>query len=81
MLFSSALSPLTRGWSLKTGPPTGIFLMSDNNAITLGPMAAHVALPWIHRLFSGSGRLPRTAQKRKSVIFLVGKRSDPLHVY
>src|SRR5438067_7410770 len=27
-----------------------------HNAITLGPMAAHVALPWIHRLFSNLKR-------------------------
>ena len=27
-----------------------------NNAITLGPMAAHIALPWIHRLFSNLKR-------------------------
>ena len=28
----------------------------QHNAITLGPMAAHVALPWIHRLFSNLKR-------------------------
>jgi hypothetical protein len=27
-----------------------------HNAITLGPMAAHAALPWIHRLFSNLKR-------------------------
>jgi hypothetical protein len=27
-----------------------------HNAITLGPMAAHIALPWIHRLFSNLKR-------------------------
>ena len=27
-----------------------------HHAITLGPMAAHVALPWIHRLFSNLKR-------------------------
>jgi hypothetical protein len=27
-----------------------------HNAITLGPMAAHVVLPWIHRLFSNLKR-------------------------
>ena len=27
-----------------------------NNAITVGPMAAHIALPWIHRLFSNLKR-------------------------
>ena len=26
------------------------------NAITLGPMAAHIVLPWIHRLFSNLKR-------------------------
>ena len=28
----------------------------QHNAITLGPMAAHVTLPWIHRLFSNLKR-------------------------
>ena len=27
-----------------------------HNAMTLGPMAAHIALPWIHRLFSNLKR-------------------------
>jgi hypothetical protein len=27
-----------------------------HNAITLGPVAAHIALPWIHRLFSNLKR-------------------------
>jgi ISXO2-like transposase domain len=27
-----------------------------HNAIALGPMAAHIALPWIHRLFSNLKR-------------------------
>jgi len=27
-----------------------------HNAITLGPMAAHIVLPWIHRLFSNLKR-------------------------
>ena len=38
-----------------------------HKAITIGPMAAHIVLPWTHRLFSnrkrwGAGRLSRTAE-------------------
>ena len=40
-----------------------------HKAITLGPLAAHIVLPWTHRLILkpqalGSGRLPRTARDK-----------------
>ena len=44
-----------------------------HKAIRVGPMAAHIVLPWTHRLFSnlkrsGSGRLSRTAQDEPPAI-------------
>ena len=42
---------VTDDWPTYRDPP-GV----RHNAITLGPMAAHVALPWIHRLFSNLKR-------------------------
>jgi hypothetical protein len=51
----SAVAPQTRlitdDWPSYQGLP-GV----RHNAITLGPMAAHLALPWIHRLFSNLKR-------------------------
>jgi hypothetical protein len=42
---------VTDDWPSYQDPP-GV----RHNPITLGPMAAHVALPWIHRLFSNLKR-------------------------
>ena len=44
-----------------------------HNAITLGPMAAHIALSWIHRLFSnlkcwGVGVYHGTAEAKPSAL-------------
>ena len=57
---------VTDNWPSYRDPP-GV----RHHAITLGPMAAHVALPWIHRLFSNLKRwglgvyhgLRKTSQK------------------
>jgi hypothetical protein len=50
-----AVAPQTRlvtdDWRYYQGIPA-----VRHNAITLGPMAAHIALPWIHRLFSNLKR-------------------------
>ena len=68
MLSLAALAPHTRlvtdDWPSYRDVP-GV----RHNAITLGPMAAHIVLPWIHRLFSnlkrwGPGGLPRTAENK-----------------
>src|SRR6476620_6131845 len=50
----SAPSPLRPSWSPTTGPPTRPSVR--HNAITVGAMAAHIALPWTHRLFSNLKR-------------------------
>jgi hypothetical protein len=46
-----AVAPQTR-WSTDDWPAYQDLPGVRHNTITLGPMAAHIALSWIHRLFS-----------------------------
>jgi hypothetical protein len=54
-----------------------------HNPITLGPMAAHVALPWIHRRFSnlkrwGLGEFSGVTVQGKDML-LTGFRREAIH--
>jgi Transposase, Mutator family len=48
-----------------------------HDAITLGPMAAHIALPWIHRLFSNLKRWGQNSLNRPACPLTVTSVSPP----
>jgi hypothetical protein len=54
-----AVAPQTR-WSPTIGPPTQDLPGVRHNAITLGPMAAHIALSWIQDHFGSTRRSFKT---------------------
>ena len=56
MLSCSAPSRRRPGWVTDDWPSYQNLPGVRHNAITLGPMVAHIALSWIHRLFSNLKR-------------------------
>ena len=51
--MAGAVCLLRPGWIPTTGPLIRTFPASGHNAITLGPMAAHIALPWFGAQYPG----------------------------
>src|SRR5260370_11381172 len=63
---ASGATAKTDGWS---GYPGAAGITHDPHVV--GKMAAHIVLPWVHRIFSnlkGLGRLPRAAPQAPPIL-------------